>query len=64
MTEFIRAIVRPATTFGLVAVQAGLAIMWANGVDASDAFAALAPFTMMTVTFWFKSRTDQENGGG
>ena len=43
-------------------VQAGLAVAWAIGTDASDAFAALAPFTMMAMTFWFKSREDGPAG--
>ena len=58
MIDFVRAAVRPTVTWGLVAVQAGLAVGWAGGVAAVDAFAALAPFTMMAMTFWFKSRED------
>lgn len=58
MTEFLRAAVRPTVTWGLVAVQAGLAVAWAVGTAAADAFAALSPFTMMAMTFWFKSRED------
>lgn len=62
MIEFVRAAVRPTVTWGLVAVQAGLAVAWAGGVEAADAFAALAPFTMMALTFWFKSREDLPTG--
>ncbi len=57
MIDSIRALVRPVTTWGLVVVQAGLAVSWALGVDAKEAFQALAPFTMMTVTFYFKERS-------
>ena len=56
--ETLRSAVRPTVTWGLVVAQAGLAVAWAAGVDAADAFAALAPFTMMAMTFWFKSRED------
>ena len=56
--ETLRAAVRPTVTWGLVVAQGGLAIAWATGLDAADAFAALAPFTMMAMTFWFKSRED------
>jgi len=45
-----------------MAVQAGLAVGWAGGAEAADAFAALAPFTMMALTFWFKSREDLTTG--
>jgi hypothetical protein len=58
MIDSIRAVVRPSVTWGLVVVQAGLAVAWATGTEAADAFAALAPFTMMAMTFWFKSRED------
>jgi hypothetical protein len=56
--EVVRAAVRPTVTWGLVAVQAALAIGWAVGADAEQAFAALGPFTMMAMTFWFRSRED------
>ena len=62
MIEFVRAAVPPTVTWGLVAVQAGLAVAWATGTEAGDAFAALAPFTMMAMTFWFKSREDVGDG--
>ena len=62
MIEFVRGAVRPTVTWGLVVVQAGLAVAWAMGTDAADAFAALAPFTMMAMTFWFKSREDVAAG--
>jgi hypothetical protein len=62
--EFIRALVRPLTTWGLVLVQAALAVLWATGTAAADAFAALAPFTMMAMTFWFRSRDDRRPEGG
>ena len=58
MIQFVRAAVRPTVTWGLVLAQGGLAIAWAGGTEAADAFAALAPFTMMAMTFWFKSRED------
>lgn len=58
MIEFVRATVRPTVTWSLVVVQASLAVAWATGTEAADAFAALAPFTMMAMTFWFKSRED------
>jgi hypothetical protein len=54
--DSLRAAVRPTVTWGLVLVQAALAVLWATGTTAADAFAALAPFTMMAMTFWFKSR--------
>ncbi len=56
--DAIRAAVRPTVTWGLVAVQAGLAVAWATGANAEQAFAALGPFTMMAMTFWFHSRED------
>ncbi len=54
----VKSVVRPTVTWGLVAVQAGLAVAWAIGANAEQAFAALAPFTMMAMTFWFRSRED------
>ncbi|MBT5774925.1 MAG: hypothetical protein HOH95_11180 [Dehalococcoidia bacterium] len=54
--DAIKAAVRPMVTWGLVAVQAGLAVAWATGANAEQAFAALGPFTMMAMTFWFRSR--------
>jgi len=56
--DAIKATVRPTVTWGLVVVQAGLAVAWATGADAEQAFAALGPFTMMAMTFWFRSRED------
>jgi hypothetical protein len=53
---FVQTMVRPAVTFGLVAVQAGLAVSWITNGGAEPAFAALSPFTMMAITFWFKDR--------
>lgn len=56
--DFLRAIVRPAVTFGLVAAQVALAFAWLENKDAAEpAFAALAPFTMMALTFWFRERS-------
>lgn len=57
--DSIRALVRPTVTWGLVAAQGGLAAAWALGLEAEQAFAALGPFTMMAMTFWFRSREDQ-----
>jgi hypothetical protein len=57
--EFMRAVVRPTVTWCLVMGQVGLALMWALGWgEAKDAAAMLGPFTMMTVTFYFKSRDE------
>lgn len=56
--DAIKAAVRPTVTWGLVAVQAGLAAAWAMGANAEQAFAALGPFTMMAMTFWFRSREE------
>ena len=59
-TDTFSTLVRPITTgtFGLA--QIGLAVGWAYGMDgAEQAFAALSPFTMMIITFWFKSRSDE-----
>lgn len=50
-------LVRPVVTLGFSAAQIGIAYLWTTGVDgAEQAFAALTPFTMMIVTFWFKDR--------
>ena len=55
--DFVRGVVRPLVTFGLVATQAALTVIWVTGpVDAEKPFAALAPFTMMALTFWFRDR--------
>lgn len=55
----LRGIVRPAVTFGLVAAQVALAFAWLEGGESAEkAFAALSPFTMMVVTFWFKERSE------
>ena len=55
--EKIKAAVRPTVTWGLVASQAALAFLWADGREAAqEAFAALGPFTMMVLVFWFKTR--------
>ena len=55
--QAIRSLVRPVTTWGLVASQAALAFLWADGREAAqDAFEALGPFTMMALVFWFTSR--------
>lgn len=59
--ENARGIVRPLVTFGLVAAQVALAFLWTQGADnAEPAFAALSPFSMMALTFWFKSREAEE----
>ena len=56
--DAIKGAVRPTVTWGLVAVQAGLAVGWATGANAEQVFAGLGPFTMMAMTFWFRSRED------
>ena len=56
LTTLMRAAVRPAVTFELVAVQCSIALAWAGGADAKEAFAALSPFTMAAVSFWFAER--------
>ena len=57
--EFVRATVRPAVTWCLVAGQVGLALLWALGHgEAREAAAMLGPFTMMAATFYFKSRDE------
>ena len=57
--EFVRATVRPAVTWCLVAGQVGLALLWALGYPAAqDAAAMLGPFTMMAATSYFKSRDE------
>lgn len=59
-----RGVVRPLVTFGLVAAQVALAFFWTQGADAAEpAFAALSPFTMMVVTFWFKDRQGEGDLG-
>lgn len=58
--EFVRATVRPAVTWCLVAGQVGLAVLWALGYgEAREAAAMLGPFTMMAATFYFKSRDEE-----
>ena len=55
--ERIKSLVRPTVTWSLVASQALLAFAWMDGREAApDAFAALGPFTMMVLVFWFKTR--------
>lgn len=57
--EYVRAVVRPTVTWCLVLAQVCLATLWAVGYeDAKDASAMLGPFTMMAVTFYFKSRDE------
>ncbi|MFA7297089.1 MAG: hypothetical protein WC211_07905 [Dehalococcoidia bacterium] len=57
--ELVRATVRPAVTWCLVAGQVGLAVLWAVGYsEAREAAAMLGPFTMMASTFYFKSRDE------
>lgn len=57
MIEFIRAVVRPLVTVGIVAAQI-VFIGW--GVVEADFTAAteMAPFTMMVLTFWFVDRAN------
>ena len=56
-------LVRPITTLLFSAASIGLAYAWTQGADgAKEAFAALSPFTMMIITFWFKSREDGTGG--
>ena len=54
-----QSLVRPVVTVSLVGAQVSIAWLWSvektEGVE--QAFAALAPFTMMVVTFWFKERS-------
>lgn len=61
--EGVRALVRPTVTWGLIAVQAGIGIGWATGglPQAEAAFAAMSPFSMMTLTWYFKDREPQAN---
>jgi len=56
--DYLRSLVRPTVTWGLVIVQSVIAVGWATGAltQAESAFAALSPFTMMTLVFWFKDR--------
>lgn len=58
--DVLRELVRPAVTLFLVGAQGFLAIAWGLGAGHSDsvekAFAALAPFTMYAVTYYFKER--------
>lgn len=61
--DFVRGITRPTVTWLLVAVQVALALVWALSTTLSlspdtieGAFSALAPFTMMAMTFWFVDR--------
>jgi hypothetical protein len=57
--DLVRATVRPAVTWCLVAGQVGLVLLWALGYgEAREAAAMLGPFTMMTATFYFKSRDE------
>lgn len=61
--DFIRGVIRPVVTLGVVAVQSGLSVMWMLGQydGAKDAFAALMPVTMLVVTFYFKDRSDRRD---
>lgn len=63
---FVRTVTRPIVTYTLVATQCLLAVgMVGDAVGAAEvtgakeASAALAPFTMMALTFWFKDRSDE-----
>lgn len=65
LAEFVRATVRPAVTWCLVAGQVGLAVLWALGFgDAREAASMLGPFTMMAATFYFKSRDEAHASAG
>jgi hypothetical protein len=61
--ELLRAVVRPTVTWTLVGAQVAIAVGWATGafVGAESAFAALAPFTMMALVFWFRARDDDRD---
>jgi len=62
--DYLRAAVRPLVTYSLVLGQILLAAIWAttdSGTEsaatfAPDAFAALSPFTMATVVYYFVDR--------
>jgi hypothetical protein len=50
-------LVRPAVMLILVSAQVWLAVAWAAGLErAEPAFAGLGAFTMMVVTYLFRSR--------
>ena len=56
-----QAFVRPAVTAGLVGSQVVLAMIWALCTpEAKEPFNALVPFTMMAVTYWFKTRETEK----
>jgi hypothetical protein len=59
--DAIKAAVRPTVTWGLIVVQAGLSVDWATDANTEQAFTPLALFTMMAMTFWFRSREDASN---
>lgn len=57
--DIFNSTVRPLITGLLVVAQVGFGVMWAMGFPhAEQASGMLGPFTMMTVTFWFKSRDE------
>ena len=59
-SQAFSSLVRPLSTGMFGIAQIGLAIAWTMGMaGAEPAFAALSPFTMMIITFWFKSRSDE-----
>jgi len=54
-------VARPALAGMFVTAQIALAVLWTVGwTDAKDASAMLGPFTMMAVTYWFRSRDDEK----
>jgi len=61
--EFLRSLVRPSVTWLLVVVQSTLAVGWATGTfsGAESAFAALSPFTMLVLVYYFKERTEEHD---
>ncbi len=59
--DIFNSVVRPAITTALVRAQIAFGVMWATGAPhAEQASGMLGPFTMMAVTFWFKSRDDKD----
>ncbi len=59
-SKALRSAVRPLVTTGFSLAQVGMAAawMWLGKDWASDAFAALSPFTMATLIYWYRDRTE------
>lgn len=56
----MKAIVRPLIAFVFTLVQSSLGLWWVADAGAEAPFVALAPFTMMAMTFWFRARDEEK----